>query len=164
MRSATNLAIKFLLFRNSIPKYKSVFSLVASGTHFSWCTRPFAREASQGFVTIAKCTETISVMFWAPAAPWDPRWHPWQLHASCLQTHGTQRVRDQEKSISYIVYQGMLSAAAGLVARVWIYRDMSTKMNGTIVLSMIDRSSDANMSFKHYSPSFCSPMAAVPDP
>ena len=37
------------------------------------------------------------------------------------------------------------------------------KMDGTIVLSMIDRLSDANMSFKHYSPSLCSPVAAVAD-
>ena len=108
---------------------------------------------------------TLSVMFWAPAAPGiQDAWRPWQLYAGCLQTHGTQRVRDQEKSISYIVYQGMLSAAARLVARVCIYRDMSTKMNGMIVLSMIDRSSDARMSFKHCNPSFCSPVAAVPDP
>ena len=36
-------------------------------------------------------------------------------------------------------------------------------MDGTIVLSMIDGLSDANMSFKHYSPSLCSLGAAVAD-
>ena len=34
-------------------------------------------------------------------------------------------------------------------------------MDGTIILSMIDGLSDANMSFKHYSPSLCSLVAAV---
>ena len=36
-------------------------------------------------------------------------------------------------------------------------------MDSTIVLSMIDGLSDANMSFNHYSPSLCSLAAAVAD-
>ena len=36
-------------------------------------------------------------------------------------------------------------------------------MDCTIVLSMIDRLSDANMSFKHYSPSLCALVAGVAD-
>ena len=43
--------------------------------------------------------------------------------------------------------------------KIWVLR-----MDGTIVLSTIDISSDGNMIFTHYSPFLCSPAAAMADP
>ena len=71
------------------------------------------------------------------------------------------RVRDLDKSITQF-YQESYKVSRVCVASVLI-ETWVLKMDGMIVLSIIDRMSNANTSVKHYNPSLCSLVAALAD-